>query len=197
MRFDLRIIASWIEPGSTVLDLGCGEGDLLVLLRDRKGVQGFGIELVESKVARCIARGLSVIQGDMNLEVMDYADRSFDYVVLSRTLQQAYKPDDLIRSMLRIGKRGVVSFPNFGHWRVRWQLLTTGRAPVTRQLPYQWYDTPNIRVLTLKDFRRFSKQVGFEIFREVPVVTDEESASGKTVTTLPNLRATYGIFLIG
>jgi methionine biosynthesis protein MetW len=144
MRFDLQIIASWIEPGSKVLDLGCGEGDLLYFLKKKKQVVGTGIERVEAKVAHCIERGLSVLQGDINEEVLDYPDDTFDYIILSQTLQQVYEPGKLIQSLLRIGKKGIVSFPNFSHWRVRLQLLITGYAPITKQLPYEWYDTPNM-----------------------------------------------------
>ena len=197
MRFDLDVIASWIEPGARVLDLGCGEGSLLEYLIQHKKVIGSGIEKNESRVAKCIEKGLSVLQGDINQEVEDYPDNSFDYVILSQTLQQVYAPDNLIRSMLRIGKKGIVSFPNFGHWRVRLQLLMTGHAPVTKQLPYQWYDTPNIRVLTLKDFRKFAYEVGYRILKEVAIETQTVSREGNIVRVMPDLRATYGIFLIG
>ncbi|MFC1533566.1 methionine biosynthesis protein MetW [Thermodesulfobacteriota bacterium] len=197
MRFDLKIIASWIEPGSKVLDLGCGEGDLLHFLKVKKKVIGTGIEHVEARVAQCIEKGLSVLHGDINEEILDYSDDSFDYVILSQTLQQAYEPARLIRSLLRIGKRGIVSFPNFSHWLVRLQLLLTGYAPITKQLPYEWYDTPNIRVITLKDFRKFSREVGFEILKEVAINTNSHDKRGKIVDILPTLRATYGIFMIG
>jgi len=197
MRFDLQIIASWIEPGSKVLDLGCGEGDLLHFLKEHKQVIGTGIECVEAKVAHCIARGLSVLQGDMNEEVLAYDDDVFDYVILSQTLQQVYEPAKLIQSMLRIGKKGIVSFPNFSHWGIRLQLLIKGHAPITKELPYEWYDTPNIRVITIKDFRRFSRKVGFSILKEVAINSDHHDRQGHIVRLLPNLRATYGIFLIG
>lgn len=197
MRFDLQIVASWIEPGSKVLDLGCGEGDLLYFLRENKGVSGTGIERVEAKIARCIEKGLSVLQGDINEEVLDYPDKTFDYVILSQTLQQVYKPDELIQSLLRVGRRGIVSFPNFSHWVIRMQLLLSGYAPVTKQLPYEWYNTPNIRVITLKDFRKFSKEVGFEILKEAAIDTNNHDKRGNIVEFLPTLRATYGIFLIG
>jgi methionine biosynthesis protein MetW len=148
-RFDLQVIASWIKPGSRVLDLGCGEGDLLLYLKQNNGVTGIGIENRESKVALCIAKGLSVLQGDINEEVLDYQEDTFDYVILSQTLQQVYYPERLLKSVLTIGKKMIVSFPNFSHWSIRMQVLLTGMAPKNPQLPYEWYNTPNIRVITL------------------------------------------------
>ena len=197
MRFDLQVIASWIEPGSRVIDLGCGKGELLKYLINHKNVTGNGIEHNESRVALCIENGLSVLQGDINEEVLDYPDNTFDYVILSQTLQQVYEPDTMIRSMLRIGRKGIVSFPNFSHWRCRLQLLSSGFVPVTRQLPYEWYNTPNIRVITIKDFRKFIYEVGFNVFKEVAINTQSEDRYGKAITIFPNLRATYGIYLIG
>jgi len=197
MRFDLQIIASWIQPGSKVLGLGCGEGDLLYHLKRHKQVTCTGIEINEAKVAKCIEKGLTVLQGDINEEVLDYPDGAFEYVILSQTLQQIYEPGELIRSMLRIGKKGIVSFPNFSHWSVRMQLLATGCAPITKQLPYEWHNTPNIRVITIKDFRKFSKRAGFDILKEVAINTKHRDKRGNIVRLLSALRATYGIFLIG
>ena len=197
MRFDLQLIASWIDPGAKVLDLGCGEGELLEYLKRHKQVIGTGIDRNEIRVTRCIERGLTVLQGDINEEVLDYPDDTFDYVILSQTLQQVYAPALLIHSLLRVGKKGIVSFPNFSHWRIRMQLLFSGFAPITRQLPYEWYDTPNIRVLTLKDFRKFIDQVGFSILKEVAINTNSQDRRGNIVEVFPNLLGTYGIFLIG
>jgi methionine biosynthesis protein MetW len=197
MRYDLTLIESWIEYGSKVIGLGCGEGDLLYSLKTRKNVKERGIEQSEAGVSACIEKGLSVIQGDINTELDDYPDDCFDYVILSQTLQQVYQPAELIRSMLRIGRRAVVSFPNFGYWRIRMQLLMSGYVPVTEQLPYHWYNTPNIRVLTLKDFHRFSKEAGFRILRAVSINTQNQDMSGRIIRYFPNLRATYGLFLVG
>jgi len=197
MRYDLQIIASWIEPGSKILGLGCGDGELHLYLKENKGVKETGIEILESKVALCIEKGLSVLQGDINEEILDYPDNAFDYVILSQTLQQVYDPSKLIQSMLRVGKMGIVSFPNFSHWKIRTHLLATGCAPVTRQLPYDWHNTPNIRIITIRDFRRFSAEEGFEILKEAAINTDSEDRRGNIIRVLPGLRATYGIFLIG
>jgi len=196
VRYDLQIIASWISPDSKVIGLGCGEGELLYYLKHQKQVKETGVELIESRVAECINKGLTVIQGDINAEIQDYADDAFDYVVLSQTLQQVYDPLRLVGEMLRIGRKVIVSFPNFGHWFVRLQLLLTGHAPITPQLPYQWYETPNIRVLSIKDFRKFAKEVGFSILKEATINTDREDKTGNYVAFMPNLRATYGIYLI-
>jgi methionine biosynthesis protein MetW len=196
MRFDLQLIASWIEPESKVLDLGCGEGDLLLFLRDNKNVVGTGIEFKEEKVARCIHKGLSVLQGDINKEVHDYKDKTFDYIILSQTLQQVYEPDKLLNTLLRIGKKVIVSFPNFSHWSIRLQVFFKGVAPKNSQLPYEWYNTPNIRVITIQDFRRFAREVDSKILKEVAINTHHHDTKGHLVRLLPNIRATYGIFLI-
>ncbi len=196
LRYDLQIIASWIDPGAKVIDLGCGEGNLLKFLKETKQVNVTGIEKDEAKDSLCIEKGVPVLQGDINQEVMDYSDKAFDYVILSQTLQQVYSPDTLLQAILRIGKNAIVSFPIFSHWLSRLQLSMTGRAPVTKQLPYQWYDTPNIRVITLKDFRNFSRTVGFHIIKEVAINTHHEEKHRRIVRFLPNLFGTYGIFLI-
>jgi len=196
IRFDLQIIGSTIEPETKVLDLGCGNGDLLAWLEKNKNVQCTGIEQEKEKAARCIARGLSVLQGDLNEEVDDYPSNSFDYVILSQTLQQVFEPARLLYSLARIGKKVVVSFPNFSHYSIRLQLLLLGRAPKSDQLPYSWYDSPNIRVITLKDFRKFSRDVGYTIVKEIAINTNPANSAGRIVHFFTDLRATYGIYVI-
>lgn len=196
IRFDLRIIASTIEPGSRVLDLGCGNGDLLSWLVRNKSVAGTGIEQDATKAAHCISRGLSVLQGDLNNEVDDYPDCAFDYVILSQTLQQVFEPARLLYSLARIGRKVIVSFPNFSHYTIRTQLLLRGMAPKNDQLPYSWYDSPNIRVITLKDFHQFAHDVGYNIVREICISTNPSSSEGQIIRFWPNLRATYGIYII-
>lgn len=196
IRFDLRLIASMIEPGSHVLDLGCGNGDLLAWLAEHRQVSGTGVEQDKGKAATCIARGLSVLQGDLNREVDDYPDCTFDYVILSQTLQQVFEPARLLFSLARIGRKVIVSFPNFSHYSIRLQLLLKGAAPKNEQLPYSWYDSPNIRVITLKDFRRFASDVGYRILQEIAIDANHADREGRIITRFTNLRATYGIFII-
>ncbi|PIE72425.1 MAG: methionine biosynthesis protein MetW [Deltaproteobacteria bacterium] len=196
MRFDLQVIASWIEPEMSVLDLGCGRGDLLAYLKRSRQIQGTGIECSEVKVARCIERGLTVLQGDFREEVTDYPPARFDVVILSQTLQQIRDPKELLEDLLRIGKRVIVSFPNFAHWATRFKLLFSGTAPVTRQLPYEWYNTPNIRVISVKDFKRFLQMMGVRIVQEVAINTYHREYKGNTVRYFKNLRATYGIMML-
>ena len=150
-RADHLLVAEMVPPGSRVLDVGCGEGDLLQLL-EKRGVDGRGIELSREGVNRCVSRGLAVVQGDADTDLVNYPDDAFDYVLLSQTLQATRNPRLVLENMLRIGRRAIISFPNFGHWRIRLQILARGRMPVTDNLPYEWYDTPNIHFCTIRDF---------------------------------------------
>ena len=197
MRYDLDLIASWITPGSKVLDLGCGQGELLEFLHQSKQVRGFGVERDEARAAAGISRGVSILQGDISQEVRDYPDRAFDFVVLSQTLQQVPEPLAVIREMLRVGRKAVVSFPNFAHWRNRCQLFFQGQAPLTPELPYEWHETPNIRVIAIKDFTRFCHRHGVTIHEAVAVKTDPAARSGLILRWMPNLLGSYGIFLLG
>jgi methionine biosynthesis protein MetW len=166
-RVDLLLIAEMVEPGSRVLDVGCGDGTLLRLLAARKGVDGRGIELSQAGVNNCVAKGLSVIQGDADTDLVYYPDLAFDYAILSQTIQATYSPRHVLEQLLRIGRRAIVSFPNFGHWRVRAKLLFGGHMPRTDYLPDRWYDTPNIHLCTINDFVDLCRDVGAKIERAV------------------------------
>ncbi len=159
-RVDLLMIADMVEPGGRVLDVGCGDGQLLRLLSEGRGVDARGIELSRDGVANCVAQGLAVIQGDADTDLIDYPDDSFDYVILSQTIQATRNPRRVLEQMLRVGRRAIVSFPNFGHWRIRASLLFRGRMPVTENLPDAWYDTPNIHFCTIRDFDDLVRDVG-------------------------------------
>ena len=189
-RSDYAIIGELVEPDSRVLDLGCGDGELLEWLVQNKGVDARGIEIDGRKVQRAIARGVSVYQSDIDGGLTGYPDESFDYVILSQTLQETRRPLDVLRQMLRIGKRAIVAFPNYGHWSVRLSLLLTGRAPRTRCFPHQWYESPNIHFLTIRDFETLAKEQGWTVEHGIFV-------SGRRVGTwMANLMAEVAVFLI-
>jgi methionine biosynthesis protein MetW len=166
-RVDLLLIAEMVTPGARVLDVGCGDGTLLRLLAEKRGVDGRGIELSQAGVNSCVAQGLSVVQGDADTDLVDYPDLAFDFAILSQTIQATYSPRHVLEQLLRIGKRAVVSFPNFGHWRVRAQLMFGGKMPTTDNLPDRWYDTPNIHLCTIKDFLELCRDVGARVERAV------------------------------
>jgi methionine biosynthesis protein MetW len=166
-RLDHLLIVDMVERGARVLDVGCGDGALLRLLAERKNVDGRGVELSQRGVNECVAKGLSVIQGDADTDLADYPDDGFDYVILSQTLQATRHPRDALQNMLRIGRRAIVSFPNFGYWRVRAQLGLRGRMPVTGNLAYSWHDTPNIHLCTIRDFVELVDELGARIERGV------------------------------
>src|SRR5688572_11770969 len=166
-RVDLLSVASMVTPGARVLDVGCGDGELLRLLGETRGVDGRGIELSREGVNRCVAKGLAVIQGDADTDLGDYPDDAFDYVILSQTLQATRRPREVLEHMLRIGQHAIVSFPNFGHWSIRLGLLFGGRMPRTQNLPNTWYDTQNIHFCTIKDFRDLCTLVGARMERAV------------------------------
>lgn len=172
LRNDLAVVAAFIPPGSRVLDVGCGDGHLLETLQREKNVDGRGIEISQRGVNECVARGLSVIQGDADTDLVYYPDKGFDYVVLSQTLQATRNPKMVLDHLLRIGDHAIVSIPNFGHWRMRAQLLLKGQMPVTRELPYSWYDTPNIHFCTIRDFVNLAEEVGARAERAVALDGD-------------------------
>ena len=166
-RVDLLMVARMVDRGSRVLDVGCGDGELLRLLRDQRAADARGLELSQSGVNQCVAKGLSVIQGDADTDLVDYPTDGFDYVILSQTLQATRRPRVVLENLLRIGKRAIVSVPNFGHWKIRAQLAFTGRMPVTHSLAYSWYDTPNIHFCTIADFVALAREMRALIDRSV------------------------------
>jgi methionine biosynthesis protein MetW len=171
-RVDHLAIAEMVPTGSRVLDVGCGDGELLKLLELTCSVDGRGIEISQRGVNECVARGLSVVQGDADTDLGDYPDDSFDFVILSQTLQATHQPRHVLEQMLRLGRKVIVSFPNFGHWRIRAQILWKGRMPVTRNLPYSWYDTPNIHFCTIRDFVALCDEVQAKIERATALGPD-------------------------
>ena len=166
-RIDLVRVADMVERGARVLDVGCGDGELLRLLAERRAIDGRGIELSQRGVNDCVAKGLSVIQGDADTDLADYPDDVFDYVILSQTLQATRRPRIVLEHMLRIGKRAIVSFPNFGHWRIRAQLAFLGRMPVTENLDLAWYETPNIHFCTIRDFVALTREIGATVEQSI------------------------------
>ena len=169
VRVDHLLIADMVEQNARVLDVGCGDGVLLRLLADRRNVDARGVEISQRGVNDCVAKGLSVIQGDADSDLMDYPDDAFDYVILSQTIQATRHPRNVLENMLRIGRHAIVSFPNFGHWRIRAQLALRGRMPVTQNLSYKWYDTPNIHFCTIRDFVALTNELDAKIMRAVAI----------------------------
>ncbi|HZT34002.1 MAG TPA: methionine biosynthesis protein MetW [Bryobacteraceae bacterium] len=189
-RSDYAIIGEIVEPRTKVLDLGCGEGELLEWLAGNKGVDARGVEISGSKVQRAIARGVSVYQGDIDEGLADYPEKAFDYVILSQTLQETRQPLKVLREMLRVGRRAIVAFPNFGHWTVRLSMLRTGQAPKTPLFPYDWYDSPNIHFLTVDDFESLMRKEGIEIERCYYL------SGRRKISLLPNLLAEVAVYLV-
>jgi methionine biosynthesis protein MetW len=191
LRPDLAVIAGHVDPGSRVLDVGCGDGALMAALRDDLGCDARGLELEAGDVAAAVARGLSVVQGDADTDLADYPDASFDYAILSQTLQTTRRPDQVLDQLLRIGRRAFVSFPNFAHWRIRTSLLLGGRMPVTRLLPIEWYATPNIHHVTIDDFRALVKARGIVVEGAWFLSGDQSTGSA-----MANLFAEHAVFLL-
>jgi methionine biosynthesis protein MetW len=190
-RPDFHVIGQIVEPGSRVLDLGCGEGELLAWLAEHKRVQARGVEISSSRVRRAIGRGVSVYQGDINEGLADYPDKAFDYVILSQTLQETRAPLKVLQELLRVGRRAIISFPNFGHWSVRFAMLMNGQAPKTDLFPHDWYNSPNIHFLSINDFEDLCREHHFPIERRFFL------AGARHVKAFPNLMAQTAVFLLG
>jgi methionine biosynthesis protein MetW len=195
-RVDHVLIAEMVEAGARVLDVGCGDGELLQLLAERRGVDGRGLELQRDKVNACVARGLSVIQGDADRDLDNYPDQAFDYAILSLTIQATRKPKTVLENLLRIGRRAIVSFPNFGHWRVRTTLLLGGRMPVTDNLPDLWFLTPNAHLCTVRDFADLCARVDAEVEQAVAFNDYDRRLPIKWSLTMQNLFGEKAVFLL-
>ncbi|MCS6995612.1 MAG: methionine biosynthesis protein MetW [Casimicrobiaceae bacterium] len=187
-RPDFDIVCSWVPMGASVLDLGCGDGALLAQLAATRGTRGYGVEIDPAEVLAALERGVNVIQSDIESGLSFFGTQSFDVVILSQTLQVTRRTEALIEEVLRIGRSAIVTLPNFGHWLVRWQLGVGGRMPVSKRLPYQWYNTPNIHFSTLKDFEIFCAERGIRVLKR------QALNNGKAIRWLPNLRADIAVF---
>ena len=196
LRPDLAAIAAMIPPGTRVLDVGCGDGSLLEYLVRAKGVDGRGLELIQHNVNQCVARGLSVVQGDADTDLSEYPSGVFDIVILSQTIQATERPSYVLRELLRIGKRVIISFPNFGHWRVRLSLLFRGRMPVTDALGHSWHETPNIHLCTISDFLGLAHEAGAHIEVALALIDNERTRTMHPDAWGPNIFAQGAIFLL-
>lgn len=185
LRPDLALIKKWIAPGSRVLDLGCGDGALLQALRDKRQVDGYGLEIDPGNIVSCLKAGVNVIQRDLDVGLNDFDDQAFDYVIMTQTLQAVHFPDKLLEEVLRVGKQGIVTFPNFGFIKNRLQLGLQGKMPVSRALPSQWYNTNNIHLCTIKDFERLTAERNIRILERM--VVDYAHRTSTQIAFLPNL----------
>jgi methionine biosynthesis protein MetW len=193
-RIDYKLIEDLVPAGATVLDLACGDGQLLSELIAIKGVRGSGVDLSQEAVEACVGKGLSVFHGDLDEGLADFGDGSHDVVILSMSLQQLRRPRMIVREMVRVGRQAIVSFPNFAHWTPRAQLCVLGRMPVSRELPYEWWDTPNIHLCTIRDFRRLCAQEGLHVTQEVFISNVNKAPRPRPVA--PNLLARIAIFAV-
>lgn len=192
MRLDFERISHWIAPGSRVLDLGCGDGTLLRHLIDQRGVDGLGVEIDDERITACIAKGLSVIEHNLDRGLTPFADDSFDTVIMTQALQALRRPDRVLDDMLRVGREGVITFPNFGHWRCRAHIGLHGRMPVSKFLPHEWYDTPNIHLCTLRDFEALCAEKGIRI-RDRAII-NQHGSSGALTHLFPNLFGVTAVY---
>ena len=196
MKSEYKIISDIIEENTRVLDVGCDDGSLMEFLKKNKIIDIRGIEISKEKVQTCISKGLTVIEGDAEYDLKQFPDESFDYVILGQTLQAFINPEIVIKELLRVGKKAVVTIPNFGHWKVRLNLLVQGTMPVTKTLPNEWYNTPNIHMCTIKDFFKFSEKMNFKIFKSLALMNKNVSNISSSNLFFKNLFCELGIFLI-
>ena len=188
-RADFQLITNWVEPNSRVLDLGCGDGSLLALLNRTRATRGYGVEINDDNIVTCVKNGINVIQNNLESGLSTFESDSFDYVILSQTLQAVHQTEKIVKEMLRVGRQAIVTFPNFGYWRNRWQILA-GRMPVSKTLPYQWYDTPNVHLCTINDFEDFCHA------HNVQILEREILTRGNKVELLPNWLGNLAVYRI-
>ena len=196
MKQEFKIIADLIEKKTRVLDVGCGDGTLMEFLKNNKEIDIRGIEISKSKIQKCVSKGLTVIEGDAEKDLAQFPDLSFDYVILSQTLQAFLNPEKVITELLRVGKKAIVTIPNFGYWKVRLHLLTKGTMPITRTLPDEWYNTPNLHMCTIKDFFNFCNNRKINLYKSIALQNLKSSNINKSNIAFKNLSAVLGIFLI-
>ena len=196
MKLEFKIIAKLIEKNTRVLDVGCGDGTLMEFLKDNNKIDIRGIEISKNNVQRCIGKGLTVIEGDAEKDLGQFPDGSFDFVILSQTLQAFLNPEKVISELLRVGKKAIVTIPNFGYWKVRLHLLTKGTMPITRTLPDEWYNTPNLHMCSIKDFFNFCEDRKINLYKSIALQNLKSSEIKRSNLTLKNLTAVLGIFLI-
>ena len=196
MKLEFELISEIIEKHTRVLDVGCDDGTLMEFLKKKNEVDIRGIEISKDKVGTCIAKGLTVIEGNAEFDLKQFPNNSFDYVVLGQTLQAFINPEIVIKELLRVGKKTIITIPNFGHWKVRLNLLVKGTMPITKSLPNNWYNTPNIHMCTIKDFVKFSEIINFKIFKSLALVNKNISNINNSNLFFKNLFAELGIFLI-
>jgi methionine biosynthesis protein MetW len=196
MKPEYKLILEMVETNSRVLDVGCDDGTLMEFLKQNKSVNIRGIEISKEKVQTCISKGLTVIEGNAEFDLKQFPNKSFDYVVLGQTLQAFINPEIVIKELLRVGKKAIVTIPNFGHWKVRLHLLMKGTMPITKTLPNNWYNTPNIHMCTIKDFFKFSEKINFKIFKSLALINKDISIIKNSNLFSKNLFSELGIFLI-
>ena len=196
MKQEFKIIADLIEKKTRVLDVGCGDGTLMEFLKNNKEIDIRGIEISKSKIQKCVSKGLTVIEGDAEKDLAQFPDLSFDYVILSQTLQAFLNPEKVIAELLRVGKKAIVTIPNFGYWKVRLHLLIKGTMPITRTLPDEWYNTPNLHMCTIKDFFNFCNDRKINLYKSIALQNLKSSNINKSNIAFKNLSAVLGIFLI-
>ena len=196
MKNEFKVIADLIEKDKRVLDVGCSDGTLMEFLKDNKNINIRGLEISKDKVQKCIAKGLTVIEGNAEKDLKQFPDKSFDYVVLSQTLQAFLKPELVLNELLRVGKKAIVTIPNFGYWKVRLHLLLKGTMPITKTLPNEWHNTPNLHMCSIKDFVQFAKSRNFKIFKSLALNNQKISIIKDTNLDIKNLFSDLGIFLI-